>query len=572
MTSYVEHPTVCVRIRPLLENPDSAPMAAVTANDDGTSLRVVVSTEGNRKLETHSFTFDRSFGEHVTQEIVFDQCGVKQMVDAAMSGYACTAMCYGQTGSGKTYTMTGPLELDSAPAFHGMMQRVIHHVFSNNPGNLGLTVNVSYYEIYNEHVNDLIVVDESHANLGVRFNVDGQRFYVDGLIIVKCDTLEAVMAVVQEGMQNRKKSEHQVNKDSTRSHTIFTMYFDSKDAQGKINLIDLAGSERIKESASNIAETKSINKSLFTLGTVISALSEAASHPNHKTFIPYRDSVLTKLLMDSLGGNCKTLMIATVNPHPRFADESLNTLKYATRMAKMSIANTAPLARVRRTSIDHLKEELESLKRENAQLKIGAKQGVHLLPPGGSSEPTTYVDSAMQRQQDIWTKDAKLENERLRAENMRLRQHLYLGAGTNPDVITTSAAAPQTSVIAPTLRTVIPPGKVRRVSLTVAEKRTPPQDSSGPGLLGSVEVEALVTPFGVIQQAKPTKPATSGSPCPQVSPENRYQMEQLGSGRAAADNMSGCRNCADLVQSLRAENDRLLRALRELQLLGCGLK
>eukprot|EP00759_Apiculatamorpha_spiralis_P031898 PhF_6_TR33624/c0_g1_i1/m.49108 len=583
--------TVCVRVRPQ-DDPDRP--SAITVLSDNTTLRVVVNTEGGRKTETHHLSFTRSLNEHASQESVFELSGVKEMVEAAMSGYACTILCYGQTGSGKTYSMTGP-EGDTAPETHGLLQRAIHHVFMHRPGELGLTINVSYYEVYNEKVNDLIIVDEAHSNLQVRWNATSHSFYVEGLIVVKCETLEDVMAVVQEGLQNRKKAVHLLNEDSSRSHSIFTMYFDAKDTTGKLNFVDLAGSERIKESASNITETKSINKSLFALGKVISALCEASAlpaHQQHTVFIPYRDSTLTKLLMDSLGGNCKTLMVATVNPAIQFADESLNTLKYATRMAKVTNA-TVPLQRVRRTSMDHLKDELETLKRENAALKIASK--VHhqngggvspvlltngnatsspsVLSPGpkepGLSQAAYENFTALSQKHAESMKEAKLENERLRAENMRLRQQLYMVAtspsneGGGGGGMGNQVPQPMNNSSAPAaqLRPLIPTGKVRRVSLTVNEGSNNPNVSRG-----SVEVEALVTPYGVIQQSQ-SKSNVNGPTTPpaitQISGQNTSGM---------ADSFTGCRHCADLVQSLKAENDRLLRALRELQLLGCGNK
>jgi len=181
------------------------------------------------------------------------------------------------------------------------------------------SLKASFCEIYNEQLRDLL--NPASGVLHCRWNA-ANGFFVEELLIVDCTTLNDMVAVLLEGMKNRKSGSHELNKDSSRSHCILTMYVisETKGAEevvrkyGKISFVDLAGSERLKESKSQgemVKETGNINKSLFTLGKVIKGLSDRKSK---SPYIPYRDSKLTMLLMDSLGGTSKALMIACVSP------------------------------------------------------------------------------------------------------------------------------------------------------------------------------------------------------------------------------------------------------------------
>jgi kinesin family protein 12 len=202
-------------------------------------------------------------------------------------------------------------------------------------------VKSSFLEIYNEQIRDLL--NPASGNLSCRWNNEN-GFFVEDLIVVDCVNTEDMAAVLKEGMRNRKIGSHELNKDSSRSHSVMTVYVISQvqlgdqtiKKYGKISFVDLAGSERLKESKSHgelVKETGNINRSLFTLGKVINGLSDRKA----KSYIPYRDSKLTMLLMDSLGGTSKALMIACVGPSSTYFDESLNTMNYAART--MNIKN-----------------------------------------------------------------------------------------------------------------------------------------------------------------------------------------------------------------------------------------
>lgn len=179
-----------------------------------------------------------------------------------------------------------------------------------------VTIKASYFEIWNEQINDLLNLQS--VNLPIRLGNKG--FFVENLFVVQCREYDDLMSVVHEGVSNRKVSSHDINKDSSRSHSIFTIHLDvenidlndgySTKRSGKIHFVDLAGSERLKESNAKGAtalETAHINKSLLTLGKVIRVLSDPKREKG--TFVPYRDSKLTQLLMDSIGGGSKTLMV-----------------------------------------------------------------------------------------------------------------------------------------------------------------------------------------------------------------------------------------------------------------------
>jgi kinesin family member 12 len=251
-------------------------------------------------------------------------------------------------------------------------------------------VKASFLEIYNEQLRDLL--NPSSGILHQRWNVRN-GFFVEDLMVVECTSQQDLTAVLHEGMKNRKSGSHELNKDSSRSHSILTVYLISETSSpedghifkkyGKISFVDLAGSERLKESKSQgdmIKETGQINKSLFTLGKVISMLSStdktksggggaaAANKLEQQKYIPYRDSKLTMLLMDSLGGASKALMIACISPSSQWAEETISTLNYATRT--MNIKNK-PIIQMdaKEQIIYNLKREIHLYKLENEYLK-----------------------------------------------------------------------------------------------------------------------------------------------------------------------------------------------------------
>lgn len=395
---------VVVRIRPLSDQEKRrGDIACITAQAPST---IVVEKNG----KTKTFTYNAIFDEDASQQDLLDQCGIKQMIEMTVEGYACTVFAYGQTGSGKTHTITGPTGNDGnmLPNMElaGLIQRSFGHLFStmNRKSEATFTLYASYLEIYNEQVKDLLN-PSSRDSLTVRWSKD-RGFYVENLFIVECETQDDLIAVLEEGMRQKQMGTTNINEHSSRSHTIMTLLIDSEmpdqeeqglylTKHGKISFVDLAGSEKVKELGSSselLSETTNINKSLLTLGNCISSLSDTRKRSGH---IPYRDSKLTKLLADSLGGNGVTLMVACISPSSYCFAESLSTLRYATRARRIK---NKPVVRMdpREKLILSLKREVKLLRAENQYLRdrvdyTGQEQvqmGITKEAPLGSSSET----------------------------------------------------------------------------------------------------------------------------------------------------------------------------------------
>ncbi|KAM7310664.1 kinesin-like protein KIF12 [Ixodes scapularis] len=272
--------------------------------------------------QTKLFTFTVVFEPEATQEDVFEHCGIKRLIDMALDGFASTIMAYGQTGAGKTYTLTGPPDNDEGGGDNqqepGIMQLAFGYLFAEIQLRKGVeyVVQASYLEVYKEHVLDLL--NPSPKTLPVRWSKD-KGFYAENLFVVECEDLGDLDGVLQEGRKNRQVRSHEMNEHSSRSHTILSISLASEiqdpddpntyiRRQGKLSLVDLAGSEKTKKTKSKgntLTEANNINKSLLVLGNCISCLADPKKRSGH---IPYRDSTLTKLLADSLGGNGMALI------------------------------------------------------------------------------------------------------------------------------------------------------------------------------------------------------------------------------------------------------------------------
>jgi kinesin family member 12 len=377
---------VVVRSRPLNEKEISAGETSCISVTNPQTLQM------DLKSGSKNYRFHHVMGEKYTQGQMFTDSGVNVLLDSVLEGYSACVFAYGQTGSGKTYTMAG-LEENLAPEDYtsdetdGIIPRSISYLWQNMARRQEqYYVKACFIEIYNEQLKDLL---NPTANiLHCRWNVKS-GFFVEDLLVVDCTNIDDLIAVLHEGIKNRKTSSHELNKDSSRSHSILLIHVVSEEKNedghsfkkyGKVSFVDLAGSERLKESKSQgvmIKETGNINRSLFTLGKVISALSNKKKTKGH---IPYRDSKLTKLLMDSLGGTSKALMIANISPATVYAEETISTLNYATRA--MNIKNK-PVIQVdnKEQIIFNLKREIQLLKLENEYLKEQLQRATGGLPP-----------------------------------------------------------------------------------------------------------------------------------------------------------------------------------------------
>ncbi|VDN06199.1 unnamed protein product [Thelazia callipaeda] len=276
------------------------------------------------------FTFDGVYYMDATTEQIYNEI-VYPLVESVIQGYNGTIFAYGQTGSGKTYSMQGD---DNITSQKGIIPRAFQHIFeaTATTDDAKFLVHVSYLEIYNEEVRDLLNMNRT-KKLEIKEHTE-RGIYVAGLSMHVCHDYKACQKLMKEGFENRHVGATLMNKDSSRSHSIFTVYVEAalgngSFRKGKLNLVDLAGSERQAKTGATgdrFKEATKINLSLSALGNVISALVDGKSR-----HIPYRDSKLTRLLQDSLGGNMKTIMLACISPSIDNYDETLSTLRYANR-------------------------------------------------------------------------------------------------------------------------------------------------------------------------------------------------------------------------------------------------
>jgi len=435
-TNAVDRVRVVVRLRP--------GQGRRGAEADGTTVRVRERRRGRRtremggddgesegeRAQTVAFRGPCA-GEATTQDAFFDVCGVKTLLDRAMEGYASAVFAYGQTGSGKTYTMLGRAgkrgegaeSSDAgADASDGIIGRSIAYMFERDDTR---TVRVTHYEIYQDNIIDLLD-GESTQPLHVRW-CKHEGFYVPDLSSRECLSASETVQCVREGAARRQVRSHRLNAESSRSHAVLTINISrrkSKDAEdgddghegyddedgkssstsartthlalGKITFVDLAGSERLKHSGSKdkgTYETSLINRSLFALGKVISTLADEARDPRSvAAHVPYRDSKLTKLLMDSLGGRSLTLMIACCSSNADHVEETIRTLQYAARVT--SIVNTPPDIEDIQSgpcSEDDYKRAIVSLKSENKSLR----RRIAALSRSGSDKPPSTPHDAL---------------------------------------------------------------------------------------------------------------------------------------------------------------------------------
>mmetsp|Transcript_29078 Transcript_29078/g.65812 ORF Transcript_29078/g.65812 Transcript_29078/m.65812 type:complete len:796 (-) Transcript_29078:211-2598(-) len=365
---------VVVRVRPLSSKEIAESREKIVEMDLKRGVAILLKPGGSEK-DSKDFTYDAVFDEKPSQQQIFDDTAL-EIVDSVMDGFNGTIFAYGQTGAGKSHTMTGP---HNAPVeLQGLLPRSFTHIFSQIDTMAQSTkylVRGSYLEIYNEEIRDLLSKNPKER---CELKDGSSGVYVKDLSAFVVKSVEEMNQVLAAGLANRSVAATNMNEGSSRSHSIFMITIEQcalgADGEGhirvgKLNMVDLAGSERQSKTGATgdrLKEATKINLSLSALGNVISALVDGKS-----SHIPYRDSKLTRLLQDSLGGNTKTVMVANLGPADYNYDETLSTLRYAYR-AK-SIKNKPKINEDPKDAM--IREFQEEIMRLKAELDTGGGAG-----------------------------------------------------------------------------------------------------------------------------------------------------------------------------------------------------
>lgn len=329
-------------------------------------LAAIKRNSGVGRIREHRFVFDRLFDENAGQEDVYNNT-TRPLLDSVLDGYHATVFAYGATGCGKTHTISGNPQ---APGIIFLTMKELFERINDLQDQKQIEVTLSYLEIYNETIKDLL--EPSHKQLSLREDSD-QKITVSNLSMHKPENVEEVMDMILHGNKNRTVSPTEANATSSRSHAVLQINVVQKGRSASLSesrtfatlsIIDLAGSERAsatKNRGDRLFEGANINKSLLALGNCINALCD----PKRRNHVPYRDSKLTRLLKFSLGGNCKTVMIVCVSPSSRHYDETLNTLKYADRAKKIKTKVTRNEHSLNR----HVGSYLKMIKEQRAEIE-----------------------------------------------------------------------------------------------------------------------------------------------------------------------------------------------------------
>uniref|UniRef100_A0ACD5XU16 Uncharacterized protein n=1 Tax=Avena sativa TaxID=4498 RepID=A0ACD5XU16_AVESA len=369
---------VLLRCRPLSEEEVRINTPVVISCNEPRREVSAAQNIANKQID-RTFVFDKVFGPKSRQQDVFNHA-VVPLVGEVLDGYNCTIFAYGQTGTGKTYTMEGgggKTQNGSLPSDAGVIPRAVKKIFDTlEAQNAEYSMKVSFLELYNEELTDLLAPEESKfsddkSKKPMALMEDGKGgVFVRGLEEEVVSSASEIYKILERGSAKRKTAETFLNKQSSRSHSIFSITIHIKECTpegeemikcGKLNLVDLAGSENISRSGARdgrAREAGEINKSLLTLGRVINTLVEHSGH------IPYRDSKLTRLLRDSLGGKTKTCIIATIAPSVHCLDETLSTLDYAHRAKNIKNKPEVNQKMMKSALIKDLYFEMDRLKQE----------------------------------------------------------------------------------------------------------------------------------------------------------------------------------------------------------------
>lgn len=406
---------VVVRVRPLIPlETETGAEECITVDDKSHSVFV----------SDRSFCFDSVFGSGCTQDFVYEE-SVRDLLNSSFSGYNTTIFAYGQTGSGKTYTMGTGVDDGLDEDNRGILPRMITDIFSKLDAETEscaaegtcyeiyasfsflLNVRNRFAEIYNEKVFDLL----NNRNERLSIINNGDNVIVKGLSERRVYRSAEMFSILREGSESRRIGATEMNKQSSRSHAIFTITIckvseSEGTLRGKINFVDLAGSERLektKATGNRAQEGISINKSLSTLSKVIEALVTHASH------IPYRESSLTRLLKDSLGGNAKTVMIACVSPADTNLSETVNTLRWADQARKIENKPTVNMDPTT-AEILKLKKRISELEEIVSNYESGSSFGNPASPSEGKQRLLVLEDEVKRLRTALLKSESELKS------------------------------------------------------------------------------------------------------------------------------------------------------------------
>ena len=425
---------VCVRCRPLSLSEKQLSTNETIRIMDNKMVVLIDPIEYNapknvfkNRSREQTYAFDYAFDKDCNQYTVFEN-STKFLIDGVVNGYNATVFAYGATGAGKTYTMLGN---DSNP---GIMPLTLRDLFNkvNSFNDREYKLKFWYLEIYNENIRDLLKfmsnnLDNTDMNITSNEYLDLREdpekgVIVNGITEININNSNDMLKILKRGNRNRTQEATGANETSSRSHAILQVSIEYKDKNSgidveikfsKLSLIDLAGSERASATQNRgirLIEGANINRSLLTLGNCINALCDANMKGNKKPYIPYRDSKLTRLLKDSLGGNARTVMIANVSPSINTFEDTYNTLKYANRAKniKTFVTRNVLTAQYHISNyvniINNLKEEVSQL-RQQLQMKNGGNSNTYNnnfnnmnYKNNKNTNTNTYYNSDIQQQ------------------------------------------------------------------------------------------------------------------------------------------------------------------------------
>jgi len=363
---------VFCRIRPENEKEHSSGLGLCLEPTSENSLKIIIDNlsintglkENYNEKSSQDFTFDKVFPSDTTQSTIFEKVA-KPLITAAFEGINGTLFCYGQTSSGKTYTMEGiPTDDTLMGVIPRMMQLIFDKISSGNP-DIEFSVKCQYYQIYNEKIQDLI--DTRKTDLAIREDKN-KGIWVEDCTEEYVESEQEMFNFFQNGASNRAVASTKMNALSSRSHSLFAVIIYQRNIitesskTGKIYFVDLAGSEKMGkagiEGNAQLKEAQNINKSIMTLGMVINALTKGAKH------VPYRDSKLTRVLQESLGGNSLTNLIINCSPSMINQAESLSTLRFGQRAKLIKnkvVANTQQSVKELMMKLKQAEEKIKAL-------------------------------------------------------------------------------------------------------------------------------------------------------------------------------------------------------------------